>query len=67
MTWTHAIINSSNVMVELVNPDSMTLSVPAGASAISKLTIDAWIVLYGDLNGVCSNFGWTNLTGANPS
>lgn len=65
--WTHAIITATGVMTQLANPDGMTLTVPAGASAIAKATIEAWIVTYGDLDGVCTQFGWTNQTGENPT
>lgn len=65
--WTHAIITVSGDMVELKEPQTASLSVVAGASAIAKDTIDAWIVTHGDLDAVCTHFGWTNMTGENPS
>lgn len=63
--YTHAIITADNVMSELVNPDGMTLTVPAGASAIAKAQLETWMTTFGDLNAVCLEFGWVNLTGVN--
>jgi hypothetical protein len=63
--WTHIVIDSENNAAALVDPGGANLSVSSGTSAIARATINSWIATYGDLDGVCTQFGWTNQTGSN--